>query len=153
MFGKILKLPIVKDIFNGVRDGLDALHYSSEEKAQDRKGLLEAIAKKEAALLAHRAAIMNAEAKVSESFLVAQESVLKAEMTGHSWLQRNWRPVAMIVFLVLIVLDILFKIIPEGEKTQYVYGLFQVGLGGYVIGRSAEKSVKMFRDNVATNKP
>ena len=31
--------------------------------------------------------------------------VIKTESKGQSWIQRNWRPITMLTFLVLVVLD------------------------------------------------
>jgi len=69
--------------------------------------------------------------------LSAQADVVKAEANGSSWIQRNWRPITMLVFLVLVVLDS-FKWLPNPLAPQ-AWTLLQIGLGGYVIGRSAEK--------------
>ena len=79
--------------------------------------------------------VLEYEKKLTE----AQSSVVKAEATGHSWLQRNWRPITMLTFLALVVLDgfnLLVCRLPGDAWT-----LLQIGLGGYVVGRSAEKII------------
>ena len=76
------------------------------------------------------------EAKVKES----QAQIVMAEANGQSWLQRNWRPVTMIWFAVLISM-VYFGVSPDGvtEAVQIeLMGLLKIGLGGYVIGQSAE---------------
>jgi len=76
------------------------------------------------------------EAKVKES----QANIVIAEAKGDSWLQRNWRPLVMIWFAVLISL-FYFGLTPPGisEAVQIeLMGLLKIGLGGYVIGQSAE---------------
>jgi len=69
--------------------------------------------------------------------LKAKTSVIVAEATGESWLQRNWRPITMLTFLILVCLDsfgmLAFRLAPQA------WTLLQIGLGGYVVGRSAEK--------------
>ena len=35
--------------------------------------------------------------------LEAKSAVLTAELTGESWLQRNWRPIVMLTFTALVV--------------------------------------------------
>lgn len=69
--------------------------------------------------------------------LTLQADIVKAEAQGHSWLQRNWRPITMLTFLVLVVCDsfglLTFRL------SQEAWALLKIGLGGYVIGRSAEK--------------
>ena len=75
-----------------------------------------------------------------ESQLVASKtSIINAEATGQSFLQRNWRPITMLTFLVLVVCDsfgwLAFRLADEA------WTLLQIGLGGYVVGRSMEKIV------------
>lgn len=63
--------------------------------------------------------------------------VITTESQGESWLQRNWRPITMLTFLGLIVLDS-FGLLAHTLPPQ-AWDLLQLGLGGYVIGRSVEK--------------
>lgn len=72
-----------------------------------------------------------------KQLLEAQSQVIVAETQGKSWLQRSWRPITMLTFLVLVILDTFgltqFRLSPEA------WTLLKIGLGGYVVGRSAEK--------------
>lgn len=71
-----------------------------------------------------------------------QASVVAAEAQG-SWLQRNWRPLTMLTFLVLTVLNQFnLLVVPLSEE---IWDLFKVGLGGYIGGRSLEKVVKTMK--------
>ena len=70
-----------------------------------------------------------------------QVSSVLAEAQGESWLQKSWRPITMLTFLVLVV-GHFFGI--EGpnftpDDSANLFLLIQIGLGGYVVGRSAEK--------------
>lgn len=71
----------------------------------------------------------------------AAAEVVKAEAQGQSWLQRTWRPVTMLVFVGLIVARWLGWSAPNlGEaEVLKLWDIVEIGLGGYVIGRSAEK--------------
>ena len=69
--------------------------------------------------------------------LAAQAGLVAAEAGGASWLQRNWRPVTMLSFLGLVVADA-FGLLAFRLADQ-VWLLLQIGLGGYVVGRSVEK--------------
>ncbi len=71
----------------------------------------------------------------------AAAEVVKAEAQGESWLQRTWRPVTMLVFVSLIVARWLGWSAPNlGEaEVMKLWDIVEIGLGGYVIGRSAEK--------------
>ncbi|MCB0749176.1 MAG: hypothetical protein KDC90_17070, partial [Ignavibacteriae bacterium] len=75
----------------------------------------------------------------------AKSKVIEAEAKGESWLQRNWRPIAMLTFLVLVICDsfglLTFRLSEEA------WTLLQIGIGGYVVGRSGEKILKEFKTN------
>ena len=77
--------------------------------------------------------------ELEKQLLEAQSSIITAEASGESWLQRNWRPITMLTFLVLVCLDsfglLAFRL------AEQAWNLLQIGLGGYVIGRSAEKVI------------
>ena len=66
--------------------------------------------------------------------------LIEAEAKGQSWLQRNWRPITMITFLFLVCMDS-FGVLAFRLSGQ-AWTLLQIGIGGYVIGRSGEKIVK-----------
>lgn len=80
-----------------------------------------------------------------EATLVEQAGqTIRAEASGESWLQRNWRPLAMLNFLGLIN-AYWFDLTPEKitpELAVALLDLVKIGLGGYVVGRSAEKVAK-----------
>ncbi len=71
----------------------------------------------------------------------AAAEVVKAEAQGQSWLQRTWRPITMLTFVALIVSRWLGWSAPNlGEaEVLKLWDIVEIGLGGYVIGRSAEK--------------
>jgi uncharacterized membrane protein YgcG len=72
--------------------------------------------------------------------LEAQKAIVLAEAQG-GWLQRNWRPLMMVFFAVLIGAH-WFGFTPENlseEQIADLYDLVKIGIGGYVVGRSVEK--------------
>ena len=69
----------------------------------------------------------------------AQASVIVEEVRGN-WLQRSWRPLVMLTFA-LIVLMGTFVSLPILSDTSRFWDLLEIGLGGYVVGRSGEKMV------------
>lgn len=71
----------------------------------------------------------------------AQVSIIIAEAQGGSWLQRSWRPITMLVFLALIVGHFVGLEGPNFgmEDSAHLFSLVELGLGGYVIGRTVEK--------------
>ena len=72
-----------------------------------------------------------------EGRLATAARLVAAEAAGQSWLQRNWRPLTMLCFLGLVMAYsfglLAFRLSAEA------WGLLQIGLGGYVVGRSVEK--------------
>ena len=84
------------------------------------------------------------ETKSSE--LEAQAKIVLAEAQG-SWLQRNWRPLLMVVFAGLVVahwFGFTAPDIPESVQNSLL-NIVMVGVGGYVMGRSAEKVVNKWQ--------
>ena len=73
--------------------------------------------------------------------LESKSSVILAEAKSESWLTRTWRPITMLVFVGLVVSDWLGFSAPNltSELKMKVFDIIQLGIGGYVIGRSAEK--------------
>jgi len=70
-----------------------------------------------------------------------QTEIVLAEANGN-WLQRSWRPILMLAFGFIVIyvkfIAPLFDLrIPPLENE--FWNLLQLGIGGYVIGRSAEK--------------
>lgn len=84
---------------------------------------------------------------LDETKIKAQASVIVAEAGGESWLQRCWRPIAMLT-LVGCVLAHWLGFTPDNltpEEVSKLLDIVQVGLGGYVLGRSAEKTAKAWK--------
>jgi hypothetical protein len=75
-----------------------------------------------------------------------QTDIIIAEAKGN-WLQRSWRPILMLAFGFIVIyvkfIAPLFDLrIPELENE--FWNLLQLGIGGYVIGRTGEKIMKDF---------
>lgn len=73
--------------------------------------------------------------------------IIKAEAQGESWLQRNWRPGLMVWFAGLIGAHWL-GYTPDNlpaETVAQLLDIVQVGVGGYVIGRTVEKAAKVWK--------
>ncbi|GAA5446165.1 hypothetical protein Misp06_04374 [Microbulbifer sp. NBRC 101763] len=75
--------------------------------------------------------------------------VITTEAIGDSWIQRNWRPLTMLTFVGLIVAHWLGWTAPNLGKEQALalQGVVKIGLGGYVVGRSAEKAIKTWKQS------
>jgi len=76
----------------------------------------------------------------AQEFLAAAD-IVKTEAASSSWLTSNWRPVVMLTFVALIVARVLGWSSTNLSEAEYLklWGLVELGLTGYVYGRSAEK--------------
>ena len=93
-------------------------------------------------------------------FVNAARDVVVSEAQGESWLQRNWRPLIMLSFGSILVNNYILVPwlialgvdnaavldIPEG-----MWGLLTMGLGGYVVGRTIEKTGSSVRIGTGQN--
>lgn len=79
----------------------------------------------------------------AQAIEIAAADIVKAEAQSQSWLASSWRPITMLTFVALIVARWFGWAAPELNPEEYIklWDIVQLGLGGYVIGRSAEKIV------------
>lgn len=81
------------------------------------------------------------------SKLQTSAGIVTAEAKSDHWLAANWRPVTMLTFVFIIAnnyilypyLALFFEEAPKLEIPPDMWALLKIGLGGYVVGRSAEK--------------
>jgi hypothetical protein len=66
---------------------------------------------------------------------------IKTEAASQHWLAANWRPLTMVTFVVLIVARWFGYAAPELAPEEYLklWDIVELGIGGYVVGRSVEK--------------
>ncbi|MFT2089459.1 3TM-type holin [Paraglaciecola sp. 2405UD69-4] len=121
----------ISNIFEPAVKLIDEVHTSTEEKLQ----LQSQIKAVENELLAKVIDYEN-------QLLKSKTDIITAEATGQSWMQRNWRPITMLTFLALVVFDS-FGWLPN-PLAKEAWTLLQIGLGGYVAGRSAEKMTQQY---------
>lgn len=119
-------LDAVSGIFKPIADVIEHVLPSGDAKIQLQQKMLEG-------QLAAASQVMDYEKQLLDS----QMQIIKAEAQGNSWMQRNWRPITMLTFLALVVCDS-FGWLPNRLAPE-AWVLLQIGLGGYVAGRSLEK--------------
>ena len=119
-------MSLIGQVFEPAAKLIDELHTSEEERIDAKTRMLAAQTGLTMKVLDYEAQLMQ-----------MQSSIVLAEANGKSWLQRNWRPITMMVFLFLVVMDS-FGFLPFRLADQ-AWTLLQIGLGGYVVGRSGEK--------------
>ena len=77
-------------------------------------------------------------------------AVIQAEASSANWLAASWRPITMLTFVTLIVARWFGWAAPELNEAEYLklWSIVELGLGGYVIGRSVEKIAPAIADAV-----
>lgn len=118
-----------------VTDLIDKMHTSDAEKLAVKVEMMRINQSFVARVMDYEDKLLNAKA-----------DIIKAEAAGASWMQRSWRPITMLTFLVLVVCDsfgwLAFRL------AEQAWNLLQLGLGGYVIGRSVEKVAPAVIDSI-----
>jgi len=81
--------------------------------------------------------------------LEAAASVITAEATSESWLTRTWRPITMLTFVGLVAAHWLGYTAPNisPDEIAALLDIVKIGLGGYMVSRGAEKSIKEWKKN------
>lgn len=119
-------LSLIGQIFKPATELIDNLHTSTEEKLAQK-----------AVLLQLQTDFLKEGLEYEQEQLKQKAAIIMAETKSESWITRNWRPITMLTFLALVVLDqtgqLAFRLADEA------WTLLQLGLGGYVVGRSVEK--------------
>ncbi len=109
----------VKGVVSAVGEVIDRLTLPGREKKQLETDLLRVFVEWE------------------QRVMEARSAVLVEEARGN-WLQRSWRPLVMLTFAFIILIGI-FTDLPLLADTSRFWDLLEIGLGGYLIGRSGEK--------------
>lgn len=124
----LLKANIVKD----VGETIDSLSTSDDEKLAAKAKLSEIVL-----------------TRLSE-IAAFQKEIIVGEASGN-WLQRSWRPILMLAFgFVVIYAKFLAPAfnLPNTELEPSFWDLLQLGMGGYVVGRSLEKISETLTKNI-----
>lgn len=69
--------------------------------------------------------------------LAQQQAEIVMKETQGNWLQRSWRPLVMLAFAGVVLLGTVVDI-PYLENDSKFWNLIEIGLGGFVVGRSIE---------------
>jgi len=121
-------LGLIGQIFKPAMDMIDNVHTSEEEKLQQKAQLLDL-----------QVGFMEQGLEYELAQLEAKSRIIEAEAKSDHILTATWRPITMLTFLALVVCDqfglLTFRL------ADPAWTLLQLGLGGYVVGRSVEKVV------------
>jgi hypothetical protein len=121
-------LGLIGQIFKPAMEMIDNVHTSTEEKLQQKAQLLQL-----------QTDFLGEALEYETEQLKQKAAIVLAEANSAHWITATWRPITMLTFLALVVADqtgmLAFRLADEA------WTLLQIGLGGYVVGRSAEKIV------------
>ena len=92
-------------------------------------------------MLEIQSAAIDSALQYESQLLESKSKIIHAEAVSDHWLAANWRPITMLVFLALATGDALGWL-PNPLRDE-AWVLLQLGIGGYLFGRSIEKGVKM----------
>lgn len=118
-------------VFKDVGKVLDDLFTSDEERINAKNQVFKILQEKELQLQK------------------MQTDIILSESKGN-WIQRSWRPILMLAFGFIIIyckfLALLFSL-PVPDLEPEFWNLLQLGIGGYVVGRSGEKIMQVYAAN------
>ena len=123
---------LIAGIFKPAAELIDELHTSEDESLTAKGHLLDV-----------QAAAMQRVFDYERSTLEAQANIVNSEASSEHWLTATWRPITMLTMLVLVVGDAMLWL--PNPLSENAFMLLQIGLGGYVVGRSAEKIVSVVK--------
>ena len=125
-------IDLIAGIFKPAAELIDELHTSEEEKLKQQRRLLEI-----------QALVLDSSLEYEKQMMTARAEIVNSEAKSEHWVTATWRPITMLTFLALAVGDSLGWL-PNPLRDE-AWMLLQIGLGGYVVGRSAEKVIKEVR--------
>ena len=119
----------ITGLFKTAGDIVDNLHTSDEERLSLKNAFVEL-----------QGSVIGDVLEYQKSLNDAQATIITAEAQGKSWIQRSWRPITMLTFVVIVLMRWfgLTVDVPESVEVELM-SLIKIGLGGYVAGRSVEK--------------
>ena len=132
-------IPIVGKLLGGVIDLVDDA-VEDKDHANDIKAQLTEVFEK-------------ADLTKFTALVEGQTKVLLGEIQGQSWMQRNWRPTLMLTIVAIvannyIVYPYLLLFTAKAvvlDLPDKLYNLMSIGVGGYIVGRSAEKGLEIWK--------
>ena len=121
---------VLGTVFKPLVDLIDEFILSPEEKLNAKQQLFQV-------QVDMYSKVLDYETKIAE----AQSRIIVAEASSESWITRTWRPILMLVFGGLVVARWFGFSAPDipVEIESQLWTIIQIGLGGYVGGRSLEK--------------
>ena len=119
-------LGFISKVIEPIAGLVDKLHTSDDERLEAK-----------AVLLQLQTSLMSQTLDYEKQIANAQRDIIVAETQANSWLTRSWRPITMLTLVAIVVISQFTAM----EVPPDLWFVIKLGLGGYVGGRSVEKSV------------
>ena len=134
-----MNIGMLAGAFEGILKGFDGLFTSDEERLSAKGKIMEL-----------QGQVMGMSLDYESKLTEAKSNIIIAEAQGASWMQRNWRPTLMLTIVAIVAnnyivypyLALLGLPAMPLELPEELFTLMQIGVGGYIVGRSAEKIAK-----------
>ena len=123
---------LIGSIFKPAAELVDELHTSDEERLKHKERLLEV-----------QAIAMQTVFDYETENLTARADIVNSEAQSEHWIVAAWRPIVMLSLTALVIVDSFGWL--ANPLSQEAWLLLQIGLGGYVVGRSGEKIAKTIK--------
>lgn len=130
-------------LFEPLAKLIDNVHTSDDERNRAKLQLVEL-----------QNAVTTQVLALEQQLVSSREKMATAEANGHSWLQRNWRPLTMLSFVGLMAAHWLGFTAPgltEAERLALM-DIINLGLTGYIVGRSVEKVAPQLVQTIGAKK-
>lgn len=119
---------------------IDKVHTSDHEKLQMK-----------AELFKMQVTLYDKTLEYEKEIMKSRSAIIQAEAKGNSWLQRSWRPLTMLTFVGML-LSYWYGYAPSylinnPQIMEKLMDILQLGIGGYIAGRSVEKIAKNININ------
>ena len=125
-------IELIGGIFKPAAELIDELHTSDEEKLKHKERLLEV-----------QAMTMQTVFTYEETNLKAKAEIVNSEAQSEHWIVAAWRPIVMLALTALVIVDSFGWL--ANPLSGEAWLLLQIGLGGYVVGRSGEKIARTIK--------
>ena len=123
---------LIGGIFKPAAELVDELHTSDEERLKHKERLLEV-----------QAIAMQTVFEYETETLTARADIVNSEAQSEHWIVAAWRPIVMLSLTALVIVDSFGWL--ANPLSGEAWLLLQIGLGGYVVGRSGEKIAKTIK--------
>jgi len=132
---------------------MSLVNFSLSDIGNTFKDIREAITGEAIKDPAEKLKLLNALQEAESKMMEAKAKTIVAEATSEHWLVASWRPITALVFVTIIANNYIIVpyllafgyTVPTLEIPPNMWNLLTVMIGGYVVSRGAEKTMKIYK--------